>query len=113
MALFAIYRVKDGDNQLTVFFSDIRQEASVEHICVLPDCQWLIREISDQLESMGFELEHDRKLDDAAGELSIMATYVIPSGAGSSAEAIRAVCTRHDITASITTGEGKGLQQLA
>lgn len=107
MALFAVYLVKNGDNRLHVFFRDIRREGSVEHNCWLPpqnpDRPWLVREISDQLEVMGFELEYDQKLTAVEGELHIMASYVVPDGAGSAAEAIRAVCTRHAITPNIET----------
>jgi hypothetical protein len=109
MGLFALYRVLNGANQLQVFFSDIRRERSVEHLCTLPDFLFLIREITEQLTSMGFALEYDAKQHEA-GELRFLATHAIPEGAGSSAEAIRAVCMRYAIEPGIITGSGRLLR---
>ena len=116
MGLFAVYRLKHKVNQLEVFFEDVRQGGSgLWHLCTLsnlPNRLWLIREITDQLDAMGFELEYDRK-DEANEELCIMAAHAIPDGAGSSADAIRTVCSRHDIVPEITSGVGKALQRAA
>ncbi len=110
MALHVLYRITSRDNRLIVYFSDIRPAGSLEHVSLLPDSQWLIREITDQLGAMGFELEHDRELEPENDRLRIFATHATPEGAGSSADAIRTVCARHHIEPNITTTKGNGLR---
>jgi len=111
MALFALYRVLPREDRLQVFFSDVRDEGRFErHHCSLqchPDtpASLLVREIVDELGSLGFGLEFDRRTDEASEVLFFCVHGISPSGA-SAAEAIRAVGSRHKIAAPVMTFAG-------
>lgn len=111
MALFALYRILPREDRTHVFFSDIRPDGrSVHHHCTLGSSRlWLVKEISEELGRMGFPLEFDRRTDEDS-ETRLFCVHRIPSGdVRSSADAIRAVCSRHGFAVPLTSCGGKQL----
>lgn len=104
MALFALYRVLASENTIQVLLSDVRPGGrSVQHHCSLPNWgTWLVRELTDELNAMGFVPEFDRRTKEGS-EVRFFCVHRLPTTDVSSAAAIRNICLRNGITAPILT----------